>query len=311
MEKFEQVTVNNIKKSSLNKIGKILGISFQTGLNPVDTLLARGKTKEFNDIITFMNDSGRDSINSFIFKVQKTVSTYVKKNKAYVNVDLVAITKQRDELENVKYNQRFQPCSESATNNQVTGNPSTWENDKNFFLSLDIRSANYTVLAEVLNINVSWTDFLKQLVPFDVRTGRVKNEIKGISGKMTTIPECIYESKWFRTFLLGKCRKLQVLWEIKNLTLLQKVINLNIKNRIYVNSDEIIIKISDYKEGRAIVDLLDDIPDTFRVRKFQIKKVTEYSKNCVIKIFENKEKRLVNVMPQDYIEAYNKFILLN
>ena len=208
-----ELTLDNINNSSIIKICKILGVSLIPGKTLDDqyreeiknTLILRGKYDGFNEILDFINKSGRNNINSFLFKVKKEIDK-ISSEDWYKNINLDEIKAKRANLEKLKENK--------LRSYAHTGN------DKQYWLSIDIKSANFTMLREIGNIlEDTWPKYLKRVYPNDVRTDRNRNVELGMNGLITEIPDCIYESKWFRQFLLSDLNKLPVLWEIKILEL--------------------------------------------------------------------------------------------
>ena len=297
---IEQLTFENCRDKLVHQIAKIIGISLG-GMNKEyikDALILRNKYDSFMEILNFINNSGRTSINPFLFKVKKEFDK-IKSKDWYKDIDMDEIVNERKELLKLK--------------DMTIRNYANWQNDMKYFLSIDIKSANFTVLKEISKggdiHEESWSDYLKRVYPKDVRTERNRNILEDKNGLVTEIPDCIYESKWFRQFLLSDLNKLQVLWEIKILNLLKSIIALSLENKICVNSDEIIIMIDNYDEGDQIVKLVSPNEATFRIKKFQLTKVDGYGKNCMVKTFMDGTKVLVNCLPKDSNELYEKFIL--
>ena len=294
-----KITLDNCKESLIQQIGKIVGISlaFIKRENIKHALILRDKYDDFIEIINFINNSGRNNINPFLHKVKKEINK-IKSKKWYKNIDMEKITSKRAELIKLKTN--------------TVKNYSNWGHDMKYFLSIDIRSANYTVLKEISNGEIqddTWSDYLKRIYPNDTRTERSKNINEGKNGLVTKIPDCIYESKWFRQFILSDLKKLQVLWEIKNLNMLKQVHDLNLINTICVNSDEVIIFVDNYDEADKIVKLISPDETTFRVKKFQLKKIDGSAKNCMLKIFDDNSKVIINCKPEDYNILYKTYVL--
>ena len=67
--------------------------------------------------------------------------------------------------------------------------------------------------------------------------------------------------------------------------------------------------VNNYEEADGIAKLVSPDENIFRLKKFQLKKVVGYAKNCMIKVFMDGSKALVNCNPEHHNEAYQKFIL--
>ena len=250
-----------------------------------------------------MNKTNRKDISEFIFKAQKTIATHIKEQSYYKNLDTNKLKEEYAILQKETICNRVKSYAIS-------------DNDGKYFLSIDIETANFTVLKEISNyheqeyidIDMTWPDYFKQLVPNDCRSTSKRNVMKGLAGLSFDIPNCLYESKHFRQVILGDLGKLKHLWELKNIKLLNSFSKLGLNNPVTVNSDEIIIEVMDYMEADKIIELL-SIPKGFRVKKFRLLKIDGFEqKNSVVKVFDDMSKALMNVHPESYDELYKKFI---
>ncbi len=296
----QEITFETINEKELFKIGKIIGVSFHhTAHREIikNTLILRNKYDDTLKIIKFINDSGRKDIDSFLFKLKKEVINYIKKQEYYKNINVKQWNIEKNELlKKVKCNR--------------VKSYAIWDSDGKYFLSLDIKSANFTVLKELAKGTIkenNFPDFLRNCYPRDVRSNSNKNTEKAVSGITTEIPDVIYDSKYIRVFILSDL-PLQALWEIKNYGLLLEICKLNLENPICVNSDEIVIEVENCDEADKIAKLL-PLDDTFRVRKFQLTKIEGYEKNCMLKTYSDMTKVLVNAHPDHYDELYKNLIL--
>ncbi len=295
--------ITTIPRKSLIKMGKMVGVSFsydQIENQEIESILKlRGKYEDFMAILDFLNLTCRSNINHFIFKVKKIIGNHIKSKEYYQEVDIddvVSKIKIIKESTEGKYNHVRSYC--------------IGPNEGKRFLSIDIRTANFTVLKKISGgeiLETAWSDYFRKLVPNDIRTNRKRNIENNVAGIPFDIPSCIYESKFLRQFILGDLKKLRFLWELMNLQLLSKFVDLGIKNNVCVNSDEIIIEVSDYCEADNIVKLLSPDPNVFRVKKFTLIKIGD-KKNYMLKLYSDGTKILCNVNPSDYPDLYRKYI---
>jgi hypothetical protein len=284
-----------MEKKTLVKIGKILGIplSFRkpkTTQEIEEILKLHNKYKDFCNIIDFLNKTKRENISSFMFKIKNIVQNHIESQSFYKNVTTKKI-QSRDFETKVK---SFYIDS----------------SDQKYFLSIDIKTANFTCLKRLARkeiIQEKWSDYLRFLVPNDERSNSKYNQESGTAGIIFEIPSCIYESKFFRQFVLGNLVKLKYEWEFLNLELLNKFLELKLNNKVCVGSDELIIEVVDYDEADKIVNLLSPDPNIFRITNFQLKKIEGGRKNNLLKICSNGNIGLINVIPDDYHELYKRY----
>jgi len=308
---METLTIHNIKDGALIKIGKFLGISLsfrepKTRDEIEEIIKLRGKYDDFCQIINFLNKTKRNDPNSFMFKVKKIVGNHINSQSFYKDCDIKELKSKVNKLKGtLKYNK--------STSYAIS------ENDGKSYLSIDIRSANFTSLKrlstqskhsfETIQVK-TWSDYLRSLIPNDTRSNSKRNQENGTAGLVFEIPNCIYESKFFRQFILGDLHKLRFAWELTNLQLLSKFCDLNLDNRVCVNSDELIIEISNFEEADKIVNLLNPNLDVFRIRKFRLQSI-KYNerKNYMLKIHDDDSRVLVNIIPDDFDGLYRTFYL--
>jgi len=183
------------------------------------------------------------------------------------------------------------------------------ENDGKTYVSFDIQSANFTSLKLISGGKLTgmWTEFLKGLVPNDVRSASKKNVEMNVAGLTVEIPNCLYESKFFRQFLLGDLKKLKFIWELENIRYLAKICELGLANNVCVNSDELVIEVRDYDEADRLIGSL-PVSGIHRIKKFRMAKIDGYQKNYMLKSFQDGSKQLMNVDPPYYDELYVKYI---
>lgn len=289
-------TLETVNKKSLIKIGKIVGVRFcNSDLNNRERiksiLVDRNKYSDTIEIIDFMNTTCRKRINIFMFKVKKLIT--------------------RPILRSDWYNNYVVPNTNNTTNN-TNCNYLVSDNHDKQYLSIDVMSANFQALKELSNGKITettWIEYFKRIVPNDIRSNSKRNIENGIAGVPIKIPECIYTSKFLRQFILGDLKKLKFLWESK--------IHMLMKDPIFesyvthINSDEIIVEISDFESQIFKLDLDMNI---FRVTYFRLVSINDFDTfnqpnvNWLIKVFRDGTKRLVNVGPRDYPTLYNKYI---
>ena len=300
--------INTLPKKSLKRILEVLGIKlldFQLSDRNqiVDIIQVRGKYHDLISILNFMNETKRTDITDFMFKVQKTVTQHINSQQYYKDVNIEKIKEATIDLQkSLKYNK--------------VKTFYIHHYDQKMFLSIDIESANFTVLKEIsqghkdqMDMSMTWPTYFKQLIPNDCRSASKKNIEQNIANLSFDIPNCFYESKFFRQFILGNSDKLKYLWELKNIQLLEKICKLGLDNSICINSDEIIIQIQDYDEATQILSALQVIPLGFRVQKLKLHKIDYYVPNYMFKEYNNCNKVLVNVHPEDYDKLYRLCIL--
>lgn len=121
-----------------------------------------------------------------------------------------------------------------------------------------------------------------------------------------------YESKFFRQFCLGELKKLRFVWELENWKYLRLILEagsiLKLSERnICVNSDEIIIEVPDFDGALELTRFLPK-SELHRTKIFQLTKIEGFGKNAILKKFEDGSKQLMNVEPNVYEEAFNKFV---
>lgn len=282
-------------------LGKIVGINFpESSLSDKNDIIKiiknRGKYNDFMSLVNFMNKSHRNNIIELLQKVKRTIESYIQSLQFYkdINVDDIK-NKTLDIKDKLKFNKKTAYLLDI--------------NDSNKYLSFDIQSANYTSLKIISNgqITETWDEFFRRLVPNDVRTASKRNIEANIVGLTVDIPNCFYESKYVRQYVLGDLKKLRIIWEYENIKYLQKICELNLQNNICVNSDEIVIEVKDYDEADNIKKMI-QLNNIHRVKEFQIFKIDGYKKNYMFKQFRDGTKMLVNIDPEYYDELYEKFI---
>jgi len=298
------MSLDNISDKAVLKIGKLVGITFPEALlsdrQEIRRIISnRGKTDDFMSIVDFMSKSGRNDITDFMFKVKKVVHNYIESLQFYKDAD---IDKIKQEMIDIRKTLRFNQIKAYCLD----------ENDGKTYVSFDIQSANFTSLKLISGGKLTgmWTEFLKGLVPNDVRSASKRNVEMNINGLTVEIPECLYESKFFRQFLLGDLKKLKFIWELENIRYLAKICELGLTNSICVNSDELVIEVRDYDEANKMVKLL-PISLIHRLKKFRIERINGYSKNYMLKSFQDGSKQLMNVDPPYYDALFVKYILGN
>lgn len=291
---------------NLYNIGKILGIKIDKNEKDTDKMIEFFKTldkyNEYLEILSFLKLSGRNNLTHFMFKVKKVITDEISNKDYYKNIDTNEFKKEINQIKNsLKYNP-MKDCYSDV-------------NDSKKFISLDIKSANFTSLKLISNGQIileKWSDYFKYVVPNDIRSDRMSNKNNMVSGVITVIPDCIYESKFMRQFILGDLLKLKFVWELINLKMMKSICDLNIQNSIYMNSDEIIIQVNNYEEADKLISIIPFDSKVYNVKKFTINSLPNNKKNYMIKtIINNNEitKKLLNINPNDYFDLYKKFII--
>ena len=163
--------ITTIPRKSLIKMGKMVGVSFsydQIENQEIESILKlRGKYEDFMAILDFLNLTCRSNINHFIFKVKKIIGNHIKSKEYYQEVDIddvVSKIKIIKESTEGKYNHVRSYC--------------IGPNEGKRFLSIDIRTANFTVLKKISGGEIlvtAWSDYFRKLVPNDIRTNRKRN----------------------------------------------------------------------------------------------------------------------------------------
>jgi hypothetical protein len=296
------LTLDNISDKAVVKIGKLVGITFPdsslSDRQEISRIIKnRGKTDDFMSIIDFMNASSRDDITDFMFKVKKVVNGYINSLQFYKDADVEKMKQETIDIrKTLKFNQIKAYCID--------------ENDGKTYVSFDIQSANFTSLKLISGGKIigTWETFLRGLVPNDVRSASKRNVEMNVAGLTVEIPNCLYESKFFRQFLLGDLKKLKFIWELENIKYLAKICEMGLGNAICVNSDELVIEVQNYDEADRIVGLLPQ-SSIHRIKKFRVTKIDGYSKNYMLKSFQDGSKQLMNVDPAYYDALYMKYIM--
>lgn len=291
--------MNSISDRCITKIAKLIGVSLPEKIKKEEIeqiLKTRGKYEDFVKISTFTTLSGRDDINEFMFKVKKVVETHIKSSSFYKEVVEEEIKKQTNEI---RKKLRFNQISSYGID----------QNDGKTYLSFDIQSANFTALKLISGgiISETWPEFLKRLFPLDVRSESKKNVELKVAGLSVEVPDCLYESKFFRQFLLGDLKKLRFIWELENLKYLASICESGIDNPICVNSDELVIEVKDQENALVLMQILPK-SNMHRSKIFELKKLDGYKKNYLLKVFSDGSKQLMNVDPLYYDELFKKFV---
>lgn len=277
----------------LIRLAEIFGVKVppvgpaNTGQRIIELFKLHGVYNDYLEMLVFIEKANRSDLNPFLFKIQRAVTQYIAKQPSYVNIDTTTLETETKALRSrLQYNNmKYYACD---------------ANDGKSYLSMDIRSANFTMLRRLLRGSVvadNWPDFLRSLVPNDTRG----------SGEVTMIPACIYQSKFLRQFFLGPSNKLKYVWELENVQQLEKICQLNISNRIHVQSDEIVIEVSNYEEADALLQRI-PVPPIYRVRKLTLQSLPGYRKNTMLRLFSDGTKSLINAHPEEYEELYRRYI---
>lgn len=278
----------------LIRLAEIFGIKIPDSVSVdqekvIEIFKLHNRHDDYLEMIVFMKKADRENLNPFLFKIQKIITQYITTQPWYINVDIQVLqTETKQLIDSLKYNQIKYYADD--------------RNDGKSFLSLDIKAANFMALKKIAGDNVktdSWSEFFKSLIPNDTRG----------TGEVTSIPQCIYTSKFIRQFILGEAKKLKYIWQLENTRQLHNVCSMNIDNAIYINSDEIVITIDNFEEGDKILSNMVINKSIYRIRKFTLKKIPGYSKNTMLKLFDDGSKGLINARPNEYAELHEKFLI--
>ena len=267
--------IDNLDTKNIEKIGKILDINLHFNENPdveklKNILTIYKKYDDFMEILNFLNKTERKNINQFIFKIQKLVTNYINSNKLMNNFDFDKVQKETNEIKSIINYKKLKNYKKYG------------EVHSNFRVEIDMESANFTSLKivskEKINKDENWEMFLRKIVPYDIRSDNNKNKVNEIVGTVTPIPDCFYKSKFLRLMALSKFQKrLRIVWENEILKTLEKFCKLNLKNNFQFNSDEFLIDVTDFNEADRIISQLRPIPDYFRIKKYEIYPLNEYT----------------------------------
>ena len=302
----KSIDINKFSVKTIDNIAKIIGIKLPYRKSNVQTLEEYfkfyNKEQELYDILNFLVISQRPNIHEFMYKLKNKIGKGLQKQKKY------------KEVNQEKIEEEIELLNKQLIYNHMKSYQSI-DNEGKYYLSLDIRSANFTVLKQVMGGLIhenSWSEYFKRRFPKDVRSDSRKNQELGIVGQSYDVPQCLYESKYLRQFIIGDLTKLKFLWELENLKLLQKVCDIGINNLICVNSDELIIEVKDYDEADKIINELNPINDMFRIKKFRLQKINDYkNQNYLLKEFDDGSRALFGVGPDHHMKLYQIYILCN
>jgi len=291
-----------LKDKVLGKIGKLVGCKLPETLlsdkSEIERILRnRGKYDDFMSVVEFLQQSQRNDITDFMHKVKKVVHGHIDSSSWYVSVSAELLRREFVEIRNkLRFNQTKSYALDS--------------NSGKTYVSFDIQAANFAALRSMsTTIPSTWEEYLRSLVPNDIRSSSRRNTENGTAGLTVEIPKCLYTSKFFRLFLLGDLKKLKFIWELENTRYLEKICPfLSEHNSVTVNSDEIIVQVQDFQAADAFVTAL-PMSTIHRVTKFQITTIEGYAKNTILKTFANGTKTLMNADPSVYDELYTKLLV--
>jgi hypothetical protein len=305
------LTLENISDTDFSDITKLLDVTLPTDRqNAKEILELYGKYNDFCSILNFLNDTKRSHLKEFTFKIQTQVKQYFKSQPFYKNTDFNTL------------NQTLKVLKQSTKYPKIPNYKDIQRNDGIWMLQIDIRSANYTVLRLLSNNSLpkSWEEFLRQLVPSDIRSNSISNKEKGIAGMEYAIPDVFYRSKFFRLFCISDLQNnLRIIWETYNLTLVQQFCSLNLPNKLYVNSDEVCIQLDSSDQAEEIIKALALDPDIFKIEKYKLYRINDFIKSINISHeFEVKEYAahyMIKILSDQrkyslvHIESYDRPIL--
>jgi hypothetical protein len=287
----------------LNKIAKLIGCKVPDA-SEIDKseferiLRNQGKYEDFMSVVDFLKQSQRNDITDFMHKVKKVVHQHIESSSWYINIEVDLLRQECIEIRaKLHFNQKKAKSVALDLNNGKT------------FISFDIRGANFAALKSISTTVLStWEDFLRGLVPNDVRSASKRNIEKGTAGLTVDVPQCLYVSKFFRMFLLGDLKKLKFIWELENIKYLAKICPfLSAHHFVIINSDEIIIEVQNPKDADTFLTVVPLSP-IHRVTQFQITTIDGYAKNTILKTFSDGSKALMNVDPRIYDELFMRYI---
>jgi hypothetical protein len=256
-----------------------------------------------------------------LFHTQQALAEWFKKQPESKTVDREQLAAHKADL-----HKRLQRKIKLAKNYFTHISAATIAQFPNF-CSIDMRSANFTVLRQLIPGQPDdWVTFVQRFLPMyeDVAP-----------------PECLCQSKYFRQFVLGGLPLLQLLWETRTIELLEELVDQGyLEPRpaiICLNSDEIVMSIDDPGEQQQFLTPMGDqdkeqdkdqansdtarcpafldslLPDHFRRRVFRVEPLpleVSRGESAFLKRYADGIWRLANVHPCDYNRVFGGVLLL-
>lgn len=203
-----------LSEKAIIHLGKLLDLHLFTFTNEnlTEVCQIHGKLDELEQCKAYLVFNQYDNFNKLLFHTQGSLTDFVTKEMKYKEIRLDPLQKETKEIK-----ENFPKLARQWALKENCGQR---------FISLDMRSANWTVLKEILGIEpeVTFADYVQTFCP------------------EAGVPRCLLESKYFRQFVLGQLRKLKIIWELETCRLLQKILKKVQPNMIVLNSDEIVFE---------------------------------------------------------------------
>lgn len=160
----------------------------------VESVLAKQeKLNDLLDIDRFMVASNRTGPSSFVFKVAKLVQDHLSRQSFLKSPAVkLELDRMRKELGDLK------KCLPEGNRIKAYARGA---NDGKRYVSFDMTGANFASLKllsafgrpeEVIPMDQTWAQFLRSVVPEDVRGDCMRNFNEDVVGKVTPIPEALY-----------------------------------------------------------------------------------------------------------------------
>lgn len=106
-----------------------------------------------------------------MFKLQKEVTNKIGKQSFYKDIDISTVIEEKNALR-----KKLGPNIEETYYQ-------THKNDGRLYISIDIRSANYSMLKKISKGEIqeeTWPEYFRKIYPFDIRYARKKNQTEGL-----------------------------------------------------------------------------------------------------------------------------------
>lgn len=283
----------DLTDKAIYQLGKILGLHFYPCDYPSLKASAQlhDQAENLQELIEYLELEGWSNFNKCLFHTQDAIYNSYRNNPAYKSVSLDKVGAEKHEI-----NQKVSWVRQKSY--------ATSENFNRYFLSFDIKSANFTVLKELCGIDVN-TDLTTFLAPF-LPSGHCQP------------PNCLLNSKWFRLLVFGKLNKLQKIWELKILRQYQHLWTIITGQEegpnsqpeiVHVNSDEVVISIDTPSEGEEIIKSMALGPE-FKAKVFKLEPADmtgveqseefKNTKNYCVRHYQDGTWHLMNIHPPHY-----------
>jgi len=250
-------------------------------------LREQGQEQNFISLIEFCQRLEKGSLGRFLFKLQAKMTEIIGNWPEYQNLKVEG---------KLPKNRGFYAHD---------------GNDGLNFISFDIRGANYACLRMLKKegeLPIDWSDFFRLMIPeYDQRSHKEGKPVSS-QGYLHVIPECIYQSKYVRLFVLTGLKKLNKYWTSLNWQVVEAVRKIiSDQERIYWNTDEVIIQ---GEESGIIKQLKEHLNNdrlfslyriqTFKVNKFFDQEGKRMKNEMILTYYENGNRKLVNINEERY-----------